>query len=160
MTALEVELEACGGPTAPASAVARLREVLAEALRNGRAELAKPRSGKDEPVQVAIAAQTGSLLAAIPVAAALRADPDILAEREWLLVAAVVGTLVELAEPGPPFGPDDLKLRAGRAPRRLPRPRLRLRASFDAELVSARASRSTPRPSTGCGHARSPSRRA
>ena len=43
MTALEVELDACGGAAAPPSAAARLREVLAEALRNGRAELAKPR---------------------------------------------------------------------------------------------------------------------
>ena len=49
----------------------------------------------------------------MPAAAALRADPDAVAERVWLLVAAVVGTLVELAEPGPPFGPDDLQLRAG-----------------------------------------------
>ena len=113
MTALEVELDACGGAAAPPSAAARLREVLAEALRNGRAELAKPRSGKDEPVQVAIAAHPGSLVAAIPVSATMRADPDVISEREWLLVAAVVGTLVELAEPGPPFGPDDLHLRAG-----------------------------------------------
>ena len=59
MTALEVELDACGGAAAPPSAAARLREVLAEALRNGRAELAKPRSGKDAPVQVAIALQGG-----------------------------------------------------------------------------------------------------
>ena len=116
MTALEVELDACGGAAAPPSAAARLREVLAEALRNGRAELAKPRSGKDEPVQVAIAAHPGSLLAAIPASAAMRADPDVLTEREWLLVAAVVGSLVELAEPGPPFGPDDLRLRAGELP--------------------------------------------
>ncbi len=113
MTALEVELDACGGAAAPPSAVARLREVLAEALRNGRAELAKSRSGKDEPVQVAIAAHAGFLLAAIPASATMRADPDVLSEREWLLVAAVVGTLVELAEPGPPFGPDELHLRAG-----------------------------------------------
>jgi hypothetical protein len=113
MTALDVELDACGGASAPPSAAARLREVLTEALRNGRDELAKPRSGKEEPVMVAIAEHDGTLLAATPAAAALRADPDAAPEREWLLVAAMVGTLVELAEPGPPFGPDDLKLRAG-----------------------------------------------
>ena len=112
MTALEVELDACGGAAAPPSAAARLREVLAEALRTGRTELAKPRSGKDAPVQVAIALQ-GDLIAATPAPAALRADPDAAAEREWLLAAAVAGTLVELAEPGPPTGPDDLRLRAG-----------------------------------------------
>ena len=56
MTALQGELDACGGADAPPSAAARLREVLAAALRHGRAELAKPRSGKEAPVEVAIAA--------------------------------------------------------------------------------------------------------
>jgi hypothetical protein len=113
MTALEVELDACGGAAAPPSAAARLREVLAEALRTGRAELAKPRSGKEAPVQVAIALQGGNLIAATPVPAALRADPDAASDREWLLAAAVAGTLVELAEPGPPLALTDLRLRAG-----------------------------------------------
>ena len=113
MTGLEVELDACGGAAAPPSAAARLREVLAEALRAGRAELAKPRSGKQSPVQVAIALQGGHLVAATPAPAALRADPDAAADREWLLAAAVVGTLVELAEAGPPGGLGDLRLRAG-----------------------------------------------
>jgi hypothetical protein len=116
MTALEVELDACGGAAAPATAAARLREVLAEALRAGRAELAKPRSGKEEPVEVAIAAQDDQLVAAVPVAAALRADPDVVSEREWLLTAAVVGTLVELAEPGALNRPADLRLRSGELP--------------------------------------------
>jgi hypothetical protein len=113
MTALEVELDACGGAAAPPSAAARLREVLAEALRTGRAELAKPRSGKEAPVQVAIALQGGNLVAATPAPAALRADPDAASEREWLLAAAVAGTLVELAEAGPPLALGDLCLRAG-----------------------------------------------
>ncbi len=113
MTALEVELDACGGAAAPPSAAARLREVLAEALRAGRAELAKPRSGKDAPVQVAIALQGSNLVAALPVPAALRADPDAASDREWLLAAAVAGTLVELIEPGPPLALTDLRLRAG-----------------------------------------------
>ncbi|HEY6887376.1 MAG TPA: hypothetical protein VI300_06335 [Solirubrobacter sp.] len=116
MTALKVELDACGGADAPATAVARLREVLSEALRIGRAELAKPRSGKDDPVEIAIAAHDDHLLAAVPVAAAVRADPDIVSEREWLLAAAVVGTLVELAEPGALIRGDDLRLRAGELP--------------------------------------------
>ena len=114
MTALQGELDACGGADAPPSAIARLREVLGESLRIGRAELAKPRSGKDEPVEVAIAGR--ACCAATPAAAALRADPGAVSDREWLLVAAVVGTLVELAEPGPPAGPDDLRLRAGELP--------------------------------------------
>ncbi len=113
MTALQGELDACGGADAPPSAVARLREVLGESLRIGRGELAKPRSGKDEPVEVAISA---GLRAALPASAALRVDPGEVSDREWLLAAAVVGTLVELAEPGPPAGPDDLRLRAGELP--------------------------------------------
>jgi len=116
VTALESELETCGGVAAPPTAIAGLREKLAAALREGRAELAKPRSGKRDPVVVALAAHDGALLAATPAAAALRADPDTVSEREWLLVAAVVGTLVELAEPGAPKGPDDLQLRAGELP--------------------------------------------
>jgi len=116
MTALEAELAAAGGAAAPPSANARLRDLLAGALRAGRADLAKPRSGKDDPVEVAIGAHEGMLLAATPAAAAVRADPDVVSEREWLLVAAVAGTLVELAEPGALFGPDDLRLRAGELP--------------------------------------------
>jgi len=96
------ELEAAGGATAPATATARLRAVLAAALRHGREELAKPRSGYDAPVEVGIAAQDGLLLAATPAAATLRADPEAAGEREWLLVAAAVAALVDLACPGPP----------------------------------------------------------
>jgi hypothetical protein len=113
MTALEGELDACGGAKAPPSASARLREVLTDTLKRGRGELAKPRSGLEQPVEVALSA---GLLAATPATATMRADPEAIPEREWLLVAAVVGTLVELAEPGPPSGPDDLRLRAGELP--------------------------------------------
>ena len=113
MTALEGELDACGGAKAPPSAAARLREVLTETLKRGRSDLAKPRSGLEHPVEVAL---TSGLLAATPATATLRADPASIPEREWLLVAAVVGTLIELAEPGPPTGPDDLRLRAGELP--------------------------------------------
>jgi hypothetical protein len=113
VTALEAELDACGGAAAPASATARLRDVLNAALRSGRAEMAKARSGYDEPVQVGIAEHDGLLLAATPAGAALRADPQAAGGREWLLVAATVGALVELAEPGPP---GELLLKAGELP--------------------------------------------
>jgi len=116
MTALEGELDACGGAAAPATATARLRDVLAAALRHGRAELAKPRSGYTEPVEVGIAEHAGTLLAATPAAATLRADPWQATGREWLLVAATVGALVELAESPAPRGPEDLALRAGELP--------------------------------------------
>jgi hypothetical protein len=104
---LAAELEA------PATSAARLREVLAAALRHGREELAKPRSGYEAPVEVAFAAHDGLLLAATPAAPGLRADPEAAGEREWLLVAATVATLVELACPGPPATAADLALRAG-----------------------------------------------
>lgn len=110
---LASELEAAGGVHAPATAAARLREVLAGALRHGRDELAKARSGYDSPVEVAVVAQDGLLLAATPAAAGLRADPEAAGEREWLLVAATVAMLVDLACPGPPATAADLALRAG-----------------------------------------------
>jgi hypothetical protein len=72
------------------------------ALRHGREELARKRSGYDAPVEVAVGAHDGLLLAATPAAAGLRADPEQAGEREWLLVAAAIGALVELAEPGRP----------------------------------------------------------
>jgi hypothetical protein len=113
MTALEGELDACGGAAAPPSANARLREVLHESLKRGREELHKPRSGQQQPVEVAVC---GGLLAATPATAALRADPEAVPEREWLLVAAVVGALVTLAGAGAPAGPEDLRVRAGELP--------------------------------------------
>jgi hypothetical protein len=107
------EVEAAGGVSAPASATARLRDLLAGALRHGRDELARPRSGYDAPVEVGVAAEDGLLLAAVPASAGLRADPEAAGEREWLLVAATVATLVDLACPGPPATAADLALRAG-----------------------------------------------
>jgi len=107
------ELAPLGGIAAPASATARLRTVLLAALKHGAEELEKPRSGYGAPVEVAIAAGEGTLLAATPAKAVFRADPEAANERTWLLVAAVIAALVDLAEPGAPQGPDDLSLRAG-----------------------------------------------
>ena len=98
---------------ATATSAARLREVLATALRHGRAELAKPRSGYGAPVEVAFAARDGLLLAAAPAAPELRADPQAAGEREWLLVAATVAALVDVACPGTPVTAADLALRTG-----------------------------------------------
>ena len=113
MSELAGELAALGGVAAPATATARLRDVLLAALRHGAGELEKPRSGYGAPVEVAIAAADGMLLAATPAAAAFRADPEAASERTWLLVAATLAALVELAEPGPPAGEGDLRVRAG-----------------------------------------------
>jgi hypothetical protein len=116
MTALEGELGACGGAAAPPSATARLRQMLAASLRHGRAELSKPRSGYEEPVEIGIAVHDGLLLAATPAGAALRADPQVATGREWLLVAATVGALVDLADPGPASAPEAIAIRAGELP--------------------------------------------
>jgi hypothetical protein len=97
VSALADELAAAGGCASPGSATARLKEMLAAALRGGRAELAKPRSGYGAPVEVGITARDGMLLAATPASATLRADPEAAGEREWLLVAATVGALADLA---------------------------------------------------------------
>jgi hypothetical protein len=113
MSELGDALADAGGAAAPAAATARLRGLLLGALRHGRAELALKRSGRAAPVEVAIGHDGDRLLAATPADAALRADPEQAAEREWLLVAAVVGTLVELAEPGPPADASALALTAG-----------------------------------------------
>jgi hypothetical protein len=108
VSALGDALADAGGAAAPAAATAQLRQRLVAALRHGREELAQKRSGYGQPVEVAIAAGPAGLLAAVPAAAELRADPEQAAEREWLLVAAAVGALTELAEPGPPAGPGDV----------------------------------------------------
>jgi hypothetical protein len=110
VSSLADEAADAGGPEAPAAATARLREALAAALRHGRDELAMTRSGYGEPVEVALAAGDGVLLAATPADAALRADARAVNERAWLLVAATVAALVDLAEPGPP---GDLLLTVG-----------------------------------------------
>jgi hypothetical protein len=113
VTPLAAALREAGGAGASAAATAHLRELLLAALRHGRAELALPRSGYGTPVEIAVAAGPGTLLAAMPVAAALRADPEQAPERAWLLVAAAVAALVDLAAPARPTGPADLGLAAG-----------------------------------------------
>jgi len=113
VTALAAALHDAGGAGASTAATAHLRALLLAALRHGRDELARPRSGYDAPVEIAVAAGPAGLLAATPAAAALRADPEQAPERAWLLVAATVAALVDLAAPGPPSGPADLRLAAG-----------------------------------------------
>jgi hypothetical protein len=113
MSALGAALAEAGGTGAPRTAFARLRELLDEALRRDAAELAKARSGYDDPVTVPIGAHEGTLYAVTPALAATRADPDAAGERTWLLVAAAIGTLADLASLPTPRGPDDLCVEAG-----------------------------------------------
>jgi hypothetical protein len=95
MDELAAALRDAGGPAAGSETAARLRGLLADELRRGAAELALKRSGYGAPVTVAIVPGEGSLRAVAPVTAAVRADPDAVNERSWLLVAALTGALVE-----------------------------------------------------------------
>ncbi|UTI63103.1 hypothetical protein NBH00_17270 [Paraconexibacter antarcticus] len=96
-------LREAGGMAAPRDRIARLRALLAAELRSGAAELRLPRSGQGAPVTVVIAAApaaAGGLAVVLPVDPALRADPDAITERAWLLTAATVGALVDAGATG------------------------------------------------------------
>jgi hypothetical protein len=82
---------------ADGASTARLRALLDGELAHGRHELAQKRSGYERPVLVAVAPGDRALRAVAPAAPGLRADPDAVNERTWLLVAALVGALVEVA---------------------------------------------------------------
>ena len=94
---LALALDQVGDADAGREHGARLGRLLAAELRRGAEELALKRSGYGAPVIVAIAANEppGTLRAVVPVSPAVRVDPDAVAERAWLLVAATVGALVE-----------------------------------------------------------------
>src|SRR3954471_3571683 len=95
MSAFADALAEAGGAAAPPEQQARLRSLLDKELQRGLQELTQKRSGYGDPVTVAIAdAFDQGLLAAVPVPAALRADPEVVDERAWLLVAAAAGALV------------------------------------------------------------------
>ena len=83
-----------------APAPARLRALLEAELERGQRELVRKRSGYEQPVLVAVGPAAGALRAVAPAGPALRADPDAVNERTWLLVAALVGALVEVAGSG------------------------------------------------------------
>ena len=117
MTRLGSVIAEAGGVRAPRERAAQLRAELLDALAAGSEELTQTRSGYPpaDPVPIAIAAdpEGGRLLAALPVAPALRADPDAVVERAWILTAAVVGTLVDGAEAMAAAAAEDLALAVG-----------------------------------------------
>jgi hypothetical protein len=96
-TGIEHALEDAGGVSAPRERAGQLRRLLARELAHGARELNLPRSGYDAPVIVAVASASGGLLAVAPAAPELRADPEAATERAWLVVAALIGALVEAA---------------------------------------------------------------
>jgi hypothetical protein len=99
---LDRALAEAGGVSAPRERAAQLRALLLDELRAGAIELKRTRSGYERPVGVAIAAAAAGLTAVAPVDPALRADPGAVREREWLVVAALVGALVDASAPAVP----------------------------------------------------------
>jgi hypothetical protein len=75
----------------PGSSPAQLRALLRAELEHGASELGRKRSGYERPVTVAAAP---GLVAVAPVSPQLRADPAVVDDRAWALVAALVGALV------------------------------------------------------------------
>jgi hypothetical protein len=110
---LEHALAEAGGADAPRDFSARLRRLLDAELGRGARELGESRTGYEAPIAVAVAAAEGDVVAALPVAPELRADPGAVGERAAALVAATVEQVVEGASPGPPRSRDDLQLRLG-----------------------------------------------
>ena len=104
MTAtLAGELEASGGAgAAPAHRHRAAARALVAALRHGRGELAKRARATRRPSRSRSRSTATCCSPPRRRPATLRADPEAAGEREWLLVAAVVGALVDLACPGPP----------------------------------------------------------
>jgi hypothetical protein len=112
MTALDEALS----ETDPA--LARLRALLDAELRRGATQLRQKRAGIPEPVVVGLAPgleQPDALLAVAPVPATLRADPQEVDERRWLLVAALTGALVTAGATGLDAGELDGHLVLGAA---------------------------------------------
>ncbi|MEJ7893241.1 MAG: hypothetical protein WKF94_11445 [Solirubrobacteraceae bacterium] len=89
---LEAALRDSGGDLAHTR---RLRALLAAELDRSRAELAKPRSGYNEPVTVAFAA---GIVAVAPVASAYRVDPRALGDRERQLASILEAALSEATD--------------------------------------------------------------
>ena len=113
MSQLADALEDAGGTAAPRERSARLRDLLREELSRSARELSLPRSGRDEPVTVAFAASGEMLLATVPVAVSVRADPAAAPERGFLAAAAAIGALVECAGLRAPRAAADLLLETG-----------------------------------------------
>jgi len=95
VTGIEQVLADAGGADAPRERHGRLRDLLQRELQHGAGELQLARSGYEHPIVVAAASDDDGLIAVLPVPVELRADPDVVDERSWLLVAATVGELVQ-----------------------------------------------------------------
>ena len=98
----------------PATGLARVREILGGELGRGPSELARKRSGYDDPLVAAFGATTdGALAVALPVPAGFRADAAAIDERAWRVAAGAVWALQQAVGLGPPRAASDLALTAG-----------------------------------------------
>jgi hypothetical protein len=95
LTGIEQVLADAGGADAPRDRIGQLRTLLGRELQHGVAELAAARSGYEHPVVVAAAFHSDGVVVVAPIAPELRADPDAVDERAWLLAASLVGALEE-----------------------------------------------------------------
>jgi hypothetical protein len=102
-----------GGADAPREWSARLRELVAAELERGARELGEARTGRERPIALAVAAVEQAVVAVLPLAPELRADPGVVTERGAVLAAAAVERLVEAVEPAALDGPADLALLLG-----------------------------------------------
>src|SRR5215211_82002 len=109
----ERALADAGGADAPRERSAQLRRLLAGELERGARELDEKRTGYRVPIAVAVAAGDRNVLAALPLAIELRADPGAVGERGAVLAAAAVEKLVEAEASPPPAAAADLALRLG-----------------------------------------------
>ena len=110
---LDLALADAGGADAAPEYGARLRELLRGELARGMRELDEARTGRERPIVLALAPAEAAVIAVLPLAPELRADPEAVTERGGALAAAGVACLVEAAEPGLPHGPHDLTLLLG-----------------------------------------------
>jgi hypothetical protein len=110
---LERALADAGGAEAPRAWSARLRDLLRVELERGLRELDEPRTGRDRPIALAVAGAGDAVVAALPLAPELRADPGAVSERGAELAAGAVASLVDATDPGPPRARDDLRLLLG-----------------------------------------------
>ena len=73
-----------GGASAPLELSARLRDLLRAELERGARELGETRTGRERPIVLAVGAGEGAVVAVLPLAPELRADPGAVGDREEL----------------------------------------------------------------------------
>ncbi len=110
---LERALSDAGGVEARPESSAQLRGLLRPELERGSRELAESRTGRERPIVLVVAPGEGSVVAVVPLAPELRADPGAVTQRGGAVAAAAAACLSEAGEAGPPRSAEELGLRLG-----------------------------------------------